>query len=221
MVRIRSPARVGKSVTLENEQIVPPHILAGRPIPKLIEMKASVAYADPLARRAQGGKAYRRKGNGCRRAEESRQPCAREGGLKEQCAVCHGDDGLGKRVRAAGDSKGHEFPPLCGPDATSSRPPCSVSCRPSNIFTSTCLSAKQLGIAQPLRKMSPSARVFVTSHPRLSALGPAYSRAKDFSQSVRQASGFSVRSLCDSFQQDDLRRQVTALIIVYIKRVLR
>lgn len=34
-----------------------------------------------------------------------------------KCAVCHGDDGQGKRVGTAGDAQGYTFPPLWGPDS--------------------------------------------------------------------------------------------------------
>ena len=35
----------------------------------------------------------------------------------ENCALCHGDDGLGKRKGVIGDAKGYQFPPLWGPDS--------------------------------------------------------------------------------------------------------
>lgn len=35
----------------------------------------------------------------------------------QQCAACHGADGLGVRNGAAGDAKGYQFPPLWGPDS--------------------------------------------------------------------------------------------------------
>ena len=34
-----------------------------------------------------------------------------------KCAVCHGADGLGKRVGRRGDAQGYTFPPLWGPDS--------------------------------------------------------------------------------------------------------
>ena len=34
-----------------------------------------------------------------------------------KCAVCHGADGLGKRVGKTGDALGYTFPPLWGPDS--------------------------------------------------------------------------------------------------------
>jgi len=33
------------------------------------------------------------------------------------CAVCHGENGLGKRVEDAADKKFYQFPPLWGPDS--------------------------------------------------------------------------------------------------------
>ncbi len=35
-----------------------------------------------------------------------------------KCAVCHGADGLGKRVGQRGDAQGYTFPPLWGPDSS-------------------------------------------------------------------------------------------------------
>jgi thiosulfate dehydrogenase len=34
-----------------------------------------------------------------------------------QCALCHGADGMGKRVGRRGDAQGYTFPPLWGPDS--------------------------------------------------------------------------------------------------------
>jgi thiosulfate dehydrogenase len=35
----------------------------------------------------------------------------------QNCAACHGADGLGQRVGAVGDAQGYKFPPLWGPDS--------------------------------------------------------------------------------------------------------
>ena len=35
----------------------------------------------------------------------------------QNCAACHGADGLGKRVGTVGDAQGYTFPPLWGPDS--------------------------------------------------------------------------------------------------------
>ena len=74
-----------------------------------------------VARRTQGGRACRRKGNGCRRAEKraAGTSCAAKRSTKENCAACHGDNGLGRRVGIVGNHKGYEIPPVWGPDATS------------------------------------------------------------------------------------------------------
>jgi thiosulfate dehydrogenase len=35
----------------------------------------------------------------------------------QNCALCHGENGAGKRDGAVGDAKGYQFPPLWGPDS--------------------------------------------------------------------------------------------------------
>ncbi|MBS0232188.1 MAG: c-type cytochrome [Proteobacteria bacterium] len=37
--------------------------------------------------------------------------------FENNCAACHGADGLGQRVGSIGDAKGYVFPPLWGPDS--------------------------------------------------------------------------------------------------------
>lgn len=44
-------------------------------------------------------------------------PVAGEVVYAENCAVCHGEDGLGKRNGVKGDALGYEFPPVWGPDS--------------------------------------------------------------------------------------------------------
>ena len=42
---------------------------------------------------------------------------AGSGVFDAKCAVCHGSDGLGKRLGQRGDAQGYTFPPLWGPDS--------------------------------------------------------------------------------------------------------
>lgn len=114
--------RFGKTVTIENRiNLCFTHSLAGRPIPEdSKEMKAFVAYIEYLSRGIpKGAKLI---GEKEMVLEEPKRAANLEHGkeiFEQQCAVCHGEDGRGKRVGTVGDRKGYEFPPLWGPDATS------------------------------------------------------------------------------------------------------
>ena len=114
--------RFGKTVTLENRiNLCFTHSLAGRAIPEdSHEMKALVAYVEYLSRGIpKGAKLI---GEKEMVVEEPKRAANLDRGkevFEQQCSVCHGEDGLGKRVGVKGDRKGYEFPPLWGPDATS------------------------------------------------------------------------------------------------------
>lgn len=114
--------RFGKTVTLENRiNLCFTHSLAGRAIPEdSIEMKAMAAYIEYLSRGVpKGAKLIGEKEMVVEEPKRAANLVRGQEVFKEQCAVCHGDDGLGKRVGVVGDRKGYEFPPLWGPDATS------------------------------------------------------------------------------------------------------
>lgn len=115
-------ARFGKTLTLEDRvNLCMTHSLAGRPIPNdATEMKAFVAYIEYLSRGVpKGAKLIGEKEMVVEEPKRAANLVRGEQVYKENCAVCHGDNGLGKRVGVVGDHQGYEFPPLWGPDATS------------------------------------------------------------------------------------------------------
>ena len=114
--------RFGKNVTLESRiNLCFTHSLSGRAIPEdSKEMKALAAYIEYLSRGVpKGAKIIGEKEMVVEEPKRAANLVRGEEVFKDQCAVCHGDDGLGKRVGTVGDRKGYEFPPLWGRDATS------------------------------------------------------------------------------------------------------
>ena len=114
--------RFGKTVTLENRiNLCFTHSLSGRAIPEdSKEMKALMAYIEYLSIGVpKGAKLIGEKEMVVVEPKRAANLERGETVFKEQCSVCHGEDGLGKRVGTKGDRKGYEFPPLWGPDATS------------------------------------------------------------------------------------------------------
>lgn len=95
--------------------------MAGTALPlESREMKAFVAYIDFLSEGIPKG--ADRIGSMLKAFKEPARPVDLAHGetvFKETCAVCHGEDGLGKRRGSVGDARGYEFPPLWGPDASS------------------------------------------------------------------------------------------------------
>lgn len=91
----------------------------GRPLPvDSDEMKAFVAYIKFLSTgRPIDGKTPGRGSGQMPELLRAADPKAGAAAYAQNCAACHGDGGLGKRVGAAGDGKGYEFPPLWGPDS--------------------------------------------------------------------------------------------------------
>ena len=114
--------RFGKMVSLENRvNLCFTHSLSGREIPEdSKEMKAIVAYIEYLSRGVpKGAKIIGEKEMVVEEPKRVANLVRGEAVYKSQCAVCHGDNGQGKRVGTVGDRKGYTFPPLWGPDATS------------------------------------------------------------------------------------------------------
>lgn len=89
--------------------------LDGRPLPvDSKEMNAIVAYIAFLSTGAE------KVGRGAGQMAELTRPADPKEGAKafaENCAACHGADGLGKRRGVVGDAEGYEFPPLWGLDS--------------------------------------------------------------------------------------------------------
>lgn len=95
--------------------------MAGKALPlDSRPMKAFVAYIDFLSEGIPKG--AKRIGEKTKSVKEPLRPVdLAHGGqiFKEKCAVCHGEDGLGKRRGKAGDAMGYLFPPQWGPDSSS------------------------------------------------------------------------------------------------------
>ena len=114
--------RFGKMVSLENRvNLCFTHSLSGREIPDdSKEMKAIVAYIEYLSRGVpKGAKIIGEKEMVVEEPKRAANLVRGAEVYKNQCAVCHGAEGLGQRVGKVGDTKGYTFPPLWGPDATS------------------------------------------------------------------------------------------------------
>lgn len=95
--------------------------MAGKALPlDSREMKAYVTYIHflsrgiPVGAQVEGSATFPSKPPN-RRADLT----AGEKIYNEQCASCHGDNGLGKRVGVKGDAQGYIFPPVWGSDSFS------------------------------------------------------------------------------------------------------
>jgi thiosulfate dehydrogenase len=93
--------------------------MAGKPLPLTSkEMRAFTAYIHFLSRGIPVGAtvigaATKPVDPPDRRADPVRGAAV----YAENCAVCHGDKGEGKRIGVTGDAKGYEFPPIGGLDS--------------------------------------------------------------------------------------------------------
>lgn len=95
--------------------------MAGKALPlDSYPMKAFVAYIDFLSEGIPKG--AKRIGAMLKPLQEPQRPVDLAHGeqvFQEKCAVCHSDNGLGKRRGTVGDNQGYEFPPLWGSDSSS------------------------------------------------------------------------------------------------------
>jgi thiosulfate dehydrogenase len=83
-----------------------------------IEMKAMVAYIKFLSQGVPVGAQLAGRGGGAmKELERAADPSRGKQVFAENCALCHGADGQGKRRGVPGDAKGYEFPPLWGSDS--------------------------------------------------------------------------------------------------------
>lgn len=93
--------------------------MAGKPLPvDSHEMKAFVAYMEFLSQDVPKGAKINGAGVAKFPVPDRRANVERGAEVyAENCAVCHGEDGMGKRRGEVGDAQGYEFPPLWGQDS--------------------------------------------------------------------------------------------------------
>jgi thiosulfate dehydrogenase len=93
--------------------------LNGRALPvDSAEMKAFMAYIKFLSTgRPIGAKTPGRGSGDMPPLTRAADPTIGAKVFAQNCAACHGADGLGKRAGTAGDAKGYTFPPLWGDDS--------------------------------------------------------------------------------------------------------
>lgn len=113
-------AREGQVSTIENRvNGCMTRSLNGKALPlDSSEMRAIVAYIKYVSTDTVIGQNTNGRGSGkIPELKRAADPVRGEQLYAETCAVCHGADGLGKRVGIVGDAKGYEFPPLWGSDS--------------------------------------------------------------------------------------------------------
>ena len=194
--------RFGRTVTLENRiNLCFTHSLAGRPIPEdSTEMKAFVAYIEYLSRGVpKGAKLIGEKELVVEEPKRAANLVRGEAVYKQQCVVCHGDNGRGKRVGSVGDHKGYQFPPLWGPDATSES---ASMYRILSAFQYIYVNMPfgQATLDRPALSKDDAYDVagFVISHPRQPREGEV---AKDFSNPYDKPADFPWGPYVDSFTE--------------------
>jgi len=113
-------ARSGEVGTIEDRiQGCMVRSMNGKPLPAdSREMTAMVAYLKFLSSCHPVGAPTHGRGAG-RMAELTRaaNPVHGQAVYAQNCAACHGDQGLGQRAGAVGDAQGYAIPPLWGPDS--------------------------------------------------------------------------------------------------------
>lgn len=194
--------RFGKTVTLENRMnLCFTRSMAGNNVPEdSKEMKALAAYVEYLSQGIpKGAKLIGEKEMYVEEPKRAADIARGEAVYQEQCVVCHGDNGQGKRVGKVGDHKGYVFPPLWGSDSTSEG---------ASMFR--LLSAYQYIYANmPFGKASwdhPALSKddaydvagFVISHPRQPRVGEV---AKDFSNPYDKPEDFPWGPYVDSYSE--------------------
>jgi thiosulfate dehydrogenase len=194
--------RFGKNVTLEDRMnLCFTHSLAGRELPvDSKEMQALAAYVEYLSRGVpKGAKLIGEKEMVVEEPKRAANLARGEVVYKEQCAVCHGDNGQGKRVGKAGDHKGYVFPPVWGPDATSES---ASMYRILSAFQYIYVNMPfgQATWEHPALSKDDAYDVagFVISHPRIPRQGEV---AKDFSNPYDKPEDFPWGPYVDSFSE--------------------
>jgi thiosulfate dehydrogenase len=219
--------RFGKTVTLENRiNLCFTHSLAGRPIREdSTEMKAFVAYIEYLSHGVpKGAKLIGEKEMVVVEPKRAANLVRGEEVYKQQCAVCHNDNGQGKRVGTVGDRKGYAFPPVWGSDATSES---ASMFRILSAFQYIYVNMPfgQATFDRPALSKDDAYDVagFVVSHPRQPREGEV---AKDFSNPYDKPEDFPWGPYVDSFTETqhkygpyDVIRAVDAAANVKAKEV--
>lgn len=194
--------RFGKMVSLESRiNMCFTRSLAGREVPEdSPEMKAMVSYIEYLSKGIpKGAKLI---GEKEMVVQEPKRAANLEHGevvFKEQCAVCHGDNGQGKRVGMVGDHKGYVFPPLWGSDSTSEG---ASMFRLLSAFQYIYVNMPfgQATWEKPALSKDDAYDVagFIISHPRQPRVGDV---AKDFSNAYDKPEDFPWGPYVDSFSE--------------------
>ncbi|MBC7953470.1 MAG: c-type cytochrome [Rhodospirillaceae bacterium] len=171
--------------------------MAGRSLPHdSEEMKAYVTYMSFLSQGIPAGSKLI--GSGTKQVKEPARAANPTHGAQvygEQCAVCHGEDGLGKRKGTAGDRQGYEFPPLWGADSYSQgagmfRLLTAMQFAMHNMPLGTNYDAPQLSVDDAFDVMA-----FVNSQPRMAKVG----MENDFPNRLRKPVDMPFPPFADGF----------------------
>lgn len=191
--------------------------MAGKPLaPDSREMKAFVAYMEFLSRDVPQG--ARIIGAGVEKfAVPDRRANPERGAVvfAETCAVCHGEDGLGKRRGTVGDAQGYEYPPLWGQDSYNNgagmyRLAMSTRFVRNNMPFGTTHDAPAVSIDDAYDVMA-----FVNSQPRAEKAG----LEKDFPNLFRKPPDMPFPPFVDSFPADQHKYGPFAPIVAETKRL--
>ncbi len=191
--------------------------MAGKPLPTdSREMKAFVAYMEFLSRDVpKGAKII---GAGVEKfAVPDRRANVERGAevYAENCAVCHGEDGMGKRRGAVGDAAGYEFPPLWGNDSYNNgagmyRLAMSTRFVMNNMPLGTTHDAPTLSVDDAYDVMA-----FVNTQPRVEKAN----LEKDFPNLYRKPPDMPFPPFVDSFPLDQHKYGPFAPIVAETKRL--
>lgn len=195
-------ARFGKQVTLEDRiNLCMTRSMAGKPLPDdLKEMKGLVAYIEYLSRGIpKSAKLIGEKSMPVEEPKREANVARGEVVYKDQCAVCHGDNGQGKRVGRAGDHKGYTFPPVWGPDSTSEGASM-FRLLEAYHYIYTNMPFGQATSEHPALSKDDAYDVaaFIVSHPRQPRVGEV---AKDFANPYDKPADFPWGPYVDSFTE--------------------
>ncbi|MGC2854634.1 c-type cytochrome [Novispirillum sp. DQ9] len=191
--------------------------MAGKPLPEdSREMKAFLAYIAFLSQDVPKGAEI--VGAGVQAIAVPNRRANPERGAEvfaENCAVCHGEDGMGKRRGTVGDAQGYEFPPVWGQDSYNN----GAGMYRLAMATRFVVNNMPLGSAHDAQTLSLDdaydVMAFVNSQPR----GEKPGMEKDFPNLYRKPPDMPFPPFVDSFPLDQHKYGPFAPIVAETKRL--
>lgn len=191
--------------------------MAGKPLPPdSREMKAYLAYIDFLSEGVPKGAVIEGGGVKVIKVPDRMADVGRGAQVyKDNCAACHGEDGLGQRNGKKGDALGYAVPPLWGPDSYNQgagmyRLAMATRFVYHNMPQGTTHDAPQLSLDDAYDVMA-----FVNDQPRMAKIG----MEKDFPNRLKKPADMPFPPYADTFSQAQHKYGPFAPIAAELKKM--